>query len=252
MANESRVRANFVAGALSASLTSTGTSMSSAALADLPAIGATEHAAISLFTADGDGRITAKEVVYVTAHTASATTATIARGKEGTTGVAWASGDKWEHAPTALDYPTLLHVRDEKATSTAGGTFTSGAWQTRDLNTIKTNELGVTLVTNVITGLPAGTYEATASAPAYGVGQHQLRLYDVTGAAALVSGSSEFSTANTTTNRSLLQGRFSLAATSDLRLEHRCAQTITTQGYGVATGFGAVEVYTDLQIHKVG
>lgn len=104
MANELRVRANFVAGALSASLTSSGTSMSSAALADLPDIGTTEHAAISLFIADSDGRITAKEIVHVTAHTASATTATIARGKEGTTGVAWASGDKWEHSATKADF----------------------------------------------------------------------------------------------------------------------------------------------------
>lgn len=104
MANEIRVRGNFAAGALDAALTNVATSMSSPALADLPAIGATEHAAISLFIADSNGRITSKEIVYVTAHTASATTATILRGQEGTTGVAWAIGDKWEHSATALDF----------------------------------------------------------------------------------------------------------------------------------------------------
>lgn len=103
MANETRVRADFVAGALDATLAIGATSMSSPALADLPAISATQHALISLFTTDGNGRVTKKERIKVTAHTASATTATIVKAQEGTTDQAWASGDKWEHAPGAND-----------------------------------------------------------------------------------------------------------------------------------------------------
>lgn len=129
MANATRVRANFVAGALDAALTSSATSMSSPALADLPAIGATEHAVISLYTADSNGRITAKEIVYVTAHTTAATTAAIERGKEGTTGVAWASGDKWEHGATTADFAaTWTQVLDEPGTSLANWTVVSGTW----------------------------------------------------------------------------------------------------------------------------
>jgi len=41
------------------------------------------------------------EVVWVTAHTASATTATVVRGKEGSTAQAWPSGTQWICAPTA-------------------------------------------------------------------------------------------------------------------------------------------------------
>lgn len=104
MANEKRSRTNLIAGALSSGMTVGDTVMSSAALADLAVIDATNHAAIILFVADSNGRITAKEIIYVTAHTAAATTATVARGQEGTVALAWASASKWVHAATAKDF----------------------------------------------------------------------------------------------------------------------------------------------------
>jgi hypothetical protein len=103
MANELRSRTNLVAGGLTSALTSGATSMSSPGLADLGVIDATNYAALVLFTADGAGRILAKEIVWVTAHTAAATTATILRGQEGTAAAAWAAGATWAHAPTAKD-----------------------------------------------------------------------------------------------------------------------------------------------------
>lgn len=147
----------------------------------------------------------------------------------------------------------LLHVRDEKASGTAGGTFTSGAWQIRDLNTIKTNEItGVTLVTNVITGLPAGIYEVDAAAPAFFVNRHQLRLYNVTATVEILVGVSCFAASTDNGyNSSRVRGRFTLAATSNVRLEHRCETTFATQGFGVAGSFGT-EVYADVQIRFLG
>lgn len=103
MANDIRVRPNFVAGALSADMASGATSMSSAGLADLPAIGSTEHTAIEFFTRDATGRVTKKEIVWVTAHTAAATTATIVRGKEGTTAQNWVTNDRWAVSPIVSD-----------------------------------------------------------------------------------------------------------------------------------------------------
>ena len=145
----------------------------------------------------------------------------------------------------------LLHVRDEKASGTQGGTFTSGAWQTRTLNTVKTNEIsGASLATNQVT-LPAGTYEVDGSTPCYNGQQHQARLYDVTAAAALLLGSSAHAdAANNVMNYSLIRGRFTLAVQSEVRLEHRCTSTLATTGFGLATSFGT-EVYADLMIRKV-
>lgn len=125
MANEKRVRANLVGGALDAGLVTTGTSMSSPGLADLPVVDSTNHAAITLFTRNSDGRYTAKEIVYVTAHSSSATTATIARGQEGTSdpGTTWASGTKWVHSTTKRDLPSSW-ARSQR---TAGSITTSNA-----------------------------------------------------------------------------------------------------------------------------
>lgn len=134
MANEKRSRGNFAAGALDAALAAGATSMSSPALADLQVIDATNHAAIALFTEDANGRITKKEIVYVTAHTAGATTATIARGKEGTSDQAWSSGDKWEHTSTAKDFDALLAQTSYRpaANTTIGITNTTAAMQDVD------------------------------------------------------------------------------------------------------------------------
>ena len=45
------------------------------------------------------------EVVYLTAYTAGATTGTILRGQEGTTGVSHSAGANWAHAYTVADFP---------------------------------------------------------------------------------------------------------------------------------------------------
>jgi hypothetical protein len=75
--------------------------MSAAGLADLPVIDATNHALIGLFVRDSDGRVTKLEIVKVTAHTASSTSATIVRAQQGTTDQSWSIGDKWGHGLTA-------------------------------------------------------------------------------------------------------------------------------------------------------
>lgn len=106
MANDKRSRTNLVAGALSAGISGADTTISSAGLAGLAVIDATNHAAITIFAADGNGRILVSEIVYVTAHTAAATTATVVRGREGTSASAWSSGATWAHAPTTRDLST--------------------------------------------------------------------------------------------------------------------------------------------------
>jgi hypothetical protein len=96
MANEIRARFNLVSGTLSGSLTNVATSMSAAGLANLGVIDATNYAAITI----------ENEVVWVTAHTGGATTATILRAQEGTSAVAHNSGVAWQHGPTAFDLGT--------------------------------------------------------------------------------------------------------------------------------------------------
>jgi hypothetical protein len=149
----------------------------------------------------------------------------------------------------------LLHVREEQPSGTMGGTANSGAWRTRVLNTSKTNEIsGASLASNQIT-LPAGTYWLEASAPAFASLQQKIKLYNVTDSTDVMAGTSEYamntSLSEVSTN-SFLRGRFVLAGTKALELRHQVASTRGTNGFGYASAFGNVEVYSEVMIWQVG
>lgn len=111
MANEIRRRYNFKSGTITDNpLTNSATTMNSTNLAGLPAIGSTEYAVLVL---DPAGTGNGPEVVYVTAHTGSATSATIVRGREGTTAVQHSSNVTWIHVATAADYPVVGDDNDQ-------------------------------------------------------------------------------------------------------------------------------------------
>jgi hypothetical protein len=156
---------------------------------------------------------------------------------------------------TGLRSSQLLHVRDEKAQNTAGGTFTSGAWQTRVLNTVKTNTIsGASVASNQMT-LPAGTYWVEASAPAWIVTTHQAKLYNITDSSDIlvgysVNGANNGAVANADLTRSDVKGLFTISGTKAIELQHRCNTTQATNGYGTAANFGT-EVYSDVIIWKV-
>lgn len=146
----------------------------------------------------------------------------------------------------------LFHARDEKSSGSIGGTFGSGAWRTRTLNTVVgTNEIaGVSLASDQIT-LPDGVYEFEAHAPANNVRTHKLRLQNITDAITVLVGSSEDSSANNLTTRSFVSGKFTVAGGPKLfELQHRCENTQASTGLGTACGFGVVEVYASIRIWK--
>ena len=146
----------------------------------------------------------------------------------------------------------LFHVRDEKSSGTNGGTFTSGAWQTRTLNTSLTNEIsGASLSSNQII-LPSGTYYIDATAPAFQIDAHKAKLRNITDSSDTLIGTSEISqyfAAYTTT--SFVTGRFTISAQKTFELQHRCQSTLATNGFGQSSSFSVTEVYTDVKIWKV-
>ena len=103
MPNERRIRQNFIGGTLQAALLDEvgPSTMTSDALAALVAVGATQHLPIVL---DPDGLFGAPEIAWITAHTATATTATIARGQEGSTRRAHGTNVPWVHGPLSMDF----------------------------------------------------------------------------------------------------------------------------------------------------
>lgn len=162
-------------------------------------------------------------------------------------------------AAAAVSPDQLLIVVDQKAAGTNGGTFTSGAWRTRDLNNERYNNIsGASLASNQIT-LPAGTYKIRVDAPAGSfVDTHQAIIYDVTNDAILRSGSCGRNRGGGSSDRSsdmsnsVIVDVITLAAETILEIRHRCQSTVATYGFGHAGNFAVYETYTQVEIQKIG
>lgn len=145
-----------------------------------------------------------------------------------------------------------LYVKDIKANNTAGGTFTSGAWQTRDLNTIE-NPFSLTwasLSTNQIT-LAKGTYRIKARAPGYAVSQHKARFQNITAGSTTILGSNAYSDSSASSD-SVIEGIFSIASTTTFEVQHYCSVTEATDGFGNNNNLGGTqEVYTEVEIERI-
>lgn len=100
-----RVRGNNAFGTVTDNpLTAGSVTMNSLGLANLPSV-VTQHAVITLDPLREFGE---PEIIVVTAHTASATVATIIRGQYGTVARSHPSGTTWVHAPVDEDYIEIL------------------------------------------------------------------------------------------------------------------------------------------------
>ena len=152
------------------------------------------------------------------------------------------------YAP-AVKYAKLS---DTKATTTNGGTFTSGAWQTRTLNTEDSDSGGITSISANQFTLQAGTYRIAASAPAYSVDRHTAKLRNVTDGADAIVGTSELaSSVGQGYGRSFVVGKLTIASAKTFEIQHRCQTTQASTGFGIASNFGVSEVYTVVEIWKV-
>jgi hypothetical protein len=200
----------------------------------------------------GAGLVTVAGAVGVTIN---GSPLTLAQYKDGT--LIKTGTDVWTFigSPKLAGFEPIMHVREEQAQNTAGGTFTLGAWRTRLLNTVKTNNIsGASLASNKVT-LPVGTYFAEAFAVSgTNIGVNQTRVQNITGAATLLTGSvlraPTSGSAASSASTSLCNGFFTLASISDVELQHQCAVTENTNGFGLPGNF-TTEVYSGLMIWKV-
>lgn len=110
-----RVYQNFLGGELDATLVIAGTSMSSPELAAMREVVAPDTLTVTL---DPLGAAGDPEIVLVTAHTTSATTATVLRAQENTVAREHLSTTEWRHDWTAEAInESRVHVKDSAATS---------------------------------------------------------------------------------------------------------------------------------------
>jgi hypothetical protein len=145
----------------------------------------------------------------------------------------------------------LLHIRDEKASGTHGGTSQT-SYTTRDLNTSLTNEIsGASLASSQIT-LPSGTYYIRAFAPAYASDRHTIKLRNITDSTDTLLGTSVYAEgSNTNYNMSMVTGRFTISSQKTFAIQHRCQTSTASTGFGISKDMSETNVYTDVQIWKV-
>lgn len=150
-------------------------------------------------------------------------------------------------------YP-YVQIADVKTANTAGGTFTSGAWQTRVLNTesFDTNGLA-SLAANQIT-LQPGVWYTRIQAPAYRVDGHRLRLRNITAGTTIQIGQAGYTpnATDSTQSTAYIMAEFTLAAVTVLEVQHRCTTTQATNGFGLPVNIDSLqEVYTVAEFWRI-
>jgi hypothetical protein len=154
------------------------------------------------------------------------------------------------HVPTVDKFDMEAILRDVRAPGTNGGSFASGSWMTRKLNTVigVNVDLWITLSNDIFT-LIEGKYIIFGKCPvsiprgnSNGVGDHQIRLFNLTSNQVELYGiNSDIA----------IRGTFNVpSGGSSYIVQHRCQYTQVNTGLGYANGFGGPEVYSEIIITK--
>jgi len=144
----------------------------------------------------------------------------------------------------------VAYLKDVKPSGTVGGTFTSGSYQTRVLNTLEGDSEFVTLASNQFT-LPKGEYILEAVCPGFLVSNHKARLQNITDALTVSLGSYA-QTSAACLNHSFIYAKFQVLDQKTFEIQHRCSTTRASDGFGSAASFGDDEIFTQVKITKVG
>lgn len=153
-------------------------------------------------------------------------------------------------AVPAASVGNIIYLREEQTSGTDGGTFTSGAWRTRALNTeVLDTGSNCSLSSNAFT-LDSGTYEIMAWGVGYAVSRHQMRLQNTSDATTTIIGANRYSFGGYEGGVATVVGRFTIASSKTFELQHRGETTSATYGFGVACSFGT-EVYAEVWLRKV-
>jgi hypothetical protein len=154
--------------------------------------------------------------------------------------------------------PEVVIVQDQKSANTAGGTYTTGDWRTRDLNTevIDTGN-NCTISSNQFT-LQPGTYEIECVMPAMyvtaGTTGTKARLQNITDASTTLLSNNTYGATSATNGPSHqvnLVGQFSITAAKAFEIQMSAGATYATNGFGFQANQGVTEIYTSVVLKKV-
>ena len=150
-------------------------------------------------------------------------------------------------------------LRDEKSSGTDGGSFASGAWRTRDLNTEVFDVGGIVSISSNQFTLQAGSYFIKARSPVAGAGgeiaYHRIKIRNVTDSTDDILGQNHYSNPGTfEVAFAMLAGRITIAGAKTFELQHRLHATPAGgTGFGQSVGGAlgsATEIYAEVEIWR--
>ena len=137
-------------------------------------------------------------------------------------------------------------ISDTKASNVNGGTFTAGAWQTRDLQTENADPDNIVSISSNQFTLQAGSYLIKFQSTGYHVNRHITRLRDITNSATKGYGILVYSnTSNSTSGISHGMARVTISGATVYEIQHACQTTKSTNGMGNNTYIDTSGSYTD-------
>ena len=141
-------------------------------------------------------------------------------------------------------------IADQKSDTTNGGTFTTGAYRTRDLNTEVVDADGIVSISNNQFTLQAGTYFIHARMPYMMVGFAKMKLYNVTDSSDTAMSESGYSSTSVSGNFWIdLKTTITIASAKAFEIQMAGQVTRASYGFGYGSSFGT-EVYTTVVIFK--
>ena len=148
-------------------------------------------------------------------------------------------------------FSSFAVIGDQKGTNTAGGSSTSGAFYTRDLNTEFADDDNIVSISSNQFTLQAGTYLIKASAPAYKAARHQILIWNATDSTGSVGTSEYCGSSESVQSRSFAVARFTIGAAKAFEIRHRVGSSLATYGLGIASNYDLLNsIYTVVEIYK--
>lgn len=82
--------------------------------------------------------------------------------------------------------------------------------------------------------------------------RHQARLWNITNSTSIDGGNAAAENIASNQTDSTINTLVTLTSTTVYEIQHRCATTRNGDGFGLASAFGSMEIYTSVTIMKVG
>ena len=156
------------------------------------------------------------------------------------------SGNLSFAADSGGKFESYAIISDTKASNVNGGTFSSGAWRTRDLNTENADPDNIVSISSNQFTLQAGSYLIKFQSTGYHVHRHITRLRDITNSATKGYGIMAYSNiSNATSNISPGIARVTISGATVYEIQHACQTDKTTNGMGSNTYINDSGSYTD-------